>query len=342
MRHVEPGPSPVPAHEMHRYDQLRYRAFDERAACTVGLGPCKERGDEDPRAMARAVALGCNVLDTAPHVHRGGHERCVGEAVRIALASGICERDWLVVNTTVGWVPDLIENNIRTHGFARLRALVEERYIAPGVFSWPDLAHAGHVVAPNYIRHSVEQSLARMGLDRVDCVFLDSPHRQRAAVSPAEYRRRMLAAFAALEQLCARGLARCYGISSPVALDLDELVAMAAEVAGAGHRLRAVRAPFSLLRPDMRPLVDAAARLGLYVFAAGCLDGGAPRYELPDELAPHFGHEPDPVAAIRWVQSSPGVGTALFGSRDARHIQANLAAAARPPLDPAVYLGGAS
>ena len=331
-----------PTHDMHRSGELRYRTFDGRAACTVGLGPCKERGDENPRAVTRAIALGCNVLDTAPHVHRGLHERCVGEGVRIALAEGLCERDWLIVNTTVGWVPDLIENNIRTHGFARLRALVEERYIAPGVFSWHDLAHAGHVVAPGYIRHSVEQSLARMGLDRVDCVFLDAPTRQRAAVSPAEYRRRLLAALAALEQLCDRGLARCYGVSSPVEFDLGELVAMAVEVAGPGHRLRALRAPFSLLRPDMRPLVDAAARLGLHVFAAGCLDGGAPRYELPEALEPHFGHEPDPVTAIRWVHSAPGVGTALFGSRDARHVQANLAAAARPPLDPEVYLGGAS
>lgn len=327
---------------MQRYGQLRYRLFDDRAICTVGLGPCRERGEENPRAVMRAIALGCNVLDTAPHVHRGNHERCIGEAVRLAVSEGLCERDGLIINTTVGRVPDLIENNIRTHGFARLKALVEDRYIARGICSWHDLAHGDHIISPGFILHSLEQSLTRMGLDQIDCVFLESPLVQRSAVSAVEYRRRMIAAFATLEQLCAEGRARCYGISSPVALDLRELVALAEAAAGAGHRLRAVRAPFSLLRHDMRPLVDEAAMLGLYVFAAGCLDGGAPRYELPDELEPQLGHDPDPVTAIRWVEAAPGVGTALFGSRDARHIQANLSAAMRPPLEPAVYSGGPS
>lgn len=327
---------------MHRYGQLRRRMFADRAVCTVGLGPCRERGEESPRAVTRAIALGCNVLDTAPHIHRGDHERCIGEAVRLAVSEGLCERDALIINTTVGRVPDLIENNIRTHGFARLKALVEDRFIARGVCSWHDLAHGDHIIAPGYIRHGLEQSLTRIGLDHIDCVFLESPSIQRSAVSPGEYRRRMIAAFATLEQLCDEGRARCYGISSPVALDLGELVALAQAAAGAGHRLRAVRAPFSLLRHDMRPVVDDAATLGLYVFATGCLDGGAPRYEIPEALEAQLGHDADPATAIRWVESFPGVGTALFGSRDARHIQANLAAATRPPLDLVVYQGAPS
>lgn len=347
MRPIDPSPSPVRARPLEleatrRPARLRYRRFEDRAVCTVGLGPCRERGAEDPRAVARAVALGCNVLDTAPQVHRGEHERCVGEAVRLALSAGQCARDGLVVNTAVGRVPDLVHNNIRTLGFARLRALVEERYVARGTFAWHDLADSGHVLAPGFLRHSLGESLARLGLEHVDCVFLDSPTVHRGAVSPREYRRRLTTAFEALEGLCAEGRARCYGIATAVDLDLADLSDLAASIAGPAHRLRAVRVPFSLLRQDLRPLVDAAERLGLYVFAAGCLDGGAPRYQLPDELAARFGDDPDPAAAIRWAQDAPGVGTALFGSRDPRHVQANLAAATRPPLDPLIYRGGPS
>jgi aryl-alcohol dehydrogenase-like predicted oxidoreductase len=176
-----------------------------------------------------------------------------------------------------------------------------------------------------------------MGLSYVDCLFLDSPTLQRSAVNQREYERRLFAAFETLEALCASGKVRCYGISTDVAIDLDELFQIATSAGGSAPRFRALRAPFSLLRQDLRPLIEKAADLGLYVFAARCLDGGTPGYQLPDELEAHIGSLSDTAAAIQWVQSAPNIGTALVGSRDARHIRGNLAAAALPPLDPALY-----
>jgi aryl-alcohol dehydrogenase-like predicted oxidoreductase len=320
-----------------RFPHLRYRTFEQRGASTLGLGACRERGEDDPRAVVSAISLGCNVLDTAPHYRVGGHERCVGSAVRIAISDGVCDRDSLIITTKVGLIPDLIENNIRTHGFGRMKALVEERFVVPGIFTWHDLANGVHTIAPSYIRHSINQSLSRMGLENVDCLFLESPDVQLSAVNQREYHRRLFAAFETLEALCASGKVRSYGISTDAPIDLDELVQIAKSAAGSTPRLRALTVPFSLLRQDFRPMIDKAGDLGLYVFASGCLDGGTPGYQLPDELDAHLGSLCDSAAAIRWVQSAPNIGTALVGSRDARHIRNNLAAAALSPLSPALY-----
>jgi aryl-alcohol dehydrogenase-like predicted oxidoreductase len=328
------------SHDMaypHRGAPLRYRAFGGRRACTVGLGPCRERGEENPRALLAALGLGCNVFDTAAHLHRGAHERCVGEAVGLALSEGICDRDNLIVNLSVGRVPELVEKTIRTDGFGRLKALVEDEFVRRGIFGWSDLADGVHTIAPGFLRHTVERSLARTGLNHFDCVFVDSPTLQLKCVTPREFRRRFVAAVEALEGLCAEGSVRCYGIASTTPFDLAELVHFAKQAVGSAPRLQALRVPFSLLNPAMRPLIDKAAELGLYVFAAGALDGGTPLYQLPEALEPHLGYLSDAAAAIRWVESAPAVGTALFGSRDPRHVRANLAAAGMPPLDRTLY-----
>ena len=281
--------------------------------------------------------MGCNVLDTAPHYHGGAHELAVGEAIRTAMLGGTCQRDALVVNTKVGKVLDLIEHNPRKLGFGRCKALIEERYVARGLFGWHEVAAGIHTFAPAFIRYSLAASLERLSLEQVDCVFLDSPELQRTSVSSTEYDRRLRAAFETLEEVCELGQARAYGIATASELDLDALMSIARDVAGSDPRLRALRVPLSLLRPGLLDLARRAADAGLYVFASGCVDGGAPGYQLPAELDASLGHLSDPSAAVRWATSAPHVGTALVGSRDIRHIRQNLSAAAMPHIDAGFY-----
>jgi aryl-alcohol dehydrogenase-like predicted oxidoreductase len=298
-------------------------------ASTIGLGACREAGDEDPEVIALAIRLGCNVVDTAPHYHGGAHERAVGAAIRLA---GACQRDALVVSTKVGRVPELVEHNRRTLGFGKLKAYIEQQFIARGLFAWDDLAHSQHTFAPAYVRYSVERSLDRLGLDRVDCVFLDAPELQLGIASRHGFASRMRAAFEMLESLCDARRVACYGIATAIPLDLEQLVELAREIAGARHRLRALQVPLSLLQQGLLGTVARAAELGLHVVARGCLDGGSPGYRIPPALADLVGDVPDATAAIRWTRSAPGVGTALFGSRDARHVRSNIAAAKLPLL----------
>ena len=316
---------------------LRDRAFGDRRASCVGLGACRAPGDEAPRVIATALAHGCTVLDTAPHYHRGAHERAIGEAIRLADAA--CPRASLVVCTKVGYVPELREPTRTTLGCARLKAFVERRYVVPRVFAWDELAHSDHTFAPAFVRASVVRSLEALGLTELDCVFLEAPELQQDVTSAAGFLRRVAGACEALEQLCAERCVRAYGLSTNADLDPATFLAIARGVAGQGHHFRAVRAPFSLLRRDAAgaKVLARAAALGLYTIAAGCLDGGAPAYDLHGPLGGEFGEVPDAVAALRWASSAPFVQTALFGSRDPRHVRANLAAAATDPLPARLY-----
>ncbi|MCH9685781.1 MAG: aldo/keto reductase [Deltaproteobacteria bacterium] len=333
----EPEPPCASRNYADRFPALPFRRWQGQHVSTVGLGPCRERGHDHAASMLAAVAAGCNVLDMAPHPDQDGYERCLGEAIRSAAGQGIGARAALAINATVGLVSDLMVHTIRRHGFARLKHLVEQRYVRPGLFGWHELAASCYTLSPGYLRYSIEQTLARAGLDYLDCVFVDHPEIHRRTASPAEFHRRLVAAFATLEQLCCEGTIRGYGIASPEPVALDELLALARTAAGGAPRLSALRVPYSLLRPEMWPLVKEASARGLHVFATGCLDGGTPQYQIPDELDEQLGELNDPAIAIRWVQSAPGVGTAVFGSRDRRHIRANLAAARLPRLPSALY-----
>ena len=52
-----------------RFPGLDYGTFADRRVCTVGLGPCRERGQDDPRAVVQAVAQAARIAGAA---HRKG------------------------------------------------------------------------------------------------------------------------------------------------------------------------------------------------------------------------------------------------------------------------------
>lgn len=278
-----------------------------------------------------AIASGINVLDTARHFHAGSHERAVGQGIVTAIDAGLCSREDLLVCSTIGPVPELITRNVQQLGFGRVKAFVEERFISRGLFDWHDLSASRYTLAPRYLREVTERSLHDLGLTQVDCLFVDALAVHARAVSTAELRRRLQAAFAEIAALHQEGTIRSWGIASSEALDLEPIISAATEV-GAHESLRGLRVPFSLLQPRLRAMIDAAAERGWYVLATGVLDGGAPQYQLPDELDVALGMHSDPAAAIQWVQSAPGITTAVFGTRDQRHLRANVAAACLPEL----------
>lgn len=319
----------------HRFPRLRYRPLSlgptPKAACSIGLGAARARGEEDPAIVVAAIAAGINVLDTAPHFHAGAHQGCVGQAVRTAIESGVCSREDLIVNATLGPVPELIEHNAAAHGFGHVKAIVESQFIAKGLLQWHDLSASRETIAPAYLRHRVAQTLTQTGLSYLDCLFVDSLAIHQRSVSPRELTRRLRGAFEMLETLCEEGWIRSYGLSTSEPLELAPILEVEAR-STRRSRLRALRVGYSLLAPGLRPLIDLAQRRGLCVFATGCLDGGTPGYELPPELDEAVGTHPDAAAAIAWTQSGPGIDTAIFATRDPRHLRANLAAATLPPL----------
>ncbi|MRX44737.1 aldo/keto reductase [Agromyces kandeliae] len=113
-------------------------------------------GDDEARAAVDAAwAAGIRYFDTAPHYGLGLSERRLGEALRDR------PRDEFVLSTKVGrlLVPSgSPEGTMDDGGFAVPATLRRE---------W-DLSRDG-------IRRSVDESLERLGLDRIDIAYLHDP-----------------------------------------------------------------------------------------------------------------------------------------------------------------------
>jgi predicted aldo/keto reductase-like oxidoreductase len=120
---------------------------------------------------------------------------------------------------------------------------------------------------------------------------------------------------------------------------------VAEEVAGKGHRFRAIQLPFNLAMPEaavmstqpsgrkLDPLLQVARAQGLMVFASASLLQGQLSQGLPQEFYSWFpGMRTDAQRAIQFVRSTPGITCALLGMSNVKHVQENLATAARAPM----------
>ena len=118
----------------------------------AGLGNLFEAiGDDDARALLRtALADGCRSFDTAPHYGNGLSEHRMGNALREV------PRDEVVISTKVGRLLLPSANAPREqNGYVDVLPFVQQF----------DYSEAG-------VRRSVEDSLRRLGLARIDVAFV--------------------------------------------------------------------------------------------------------------------------------------------------------------------------
>jgi D-threo-aldose 1-dehydrogenase len=264
--------------------------------------------DDDARAAVDAAwDGGIRAFDTAPHYGLGLSERRLGEALRHR------PRDEYVISTKVGrlldpvGVPDAIGRD--TEGYA-----VPARYIRRFDYS------------ADGVRRSLEASLTRLGLDRVDIALIHDPddHGEQA----------LREAYPALEKLRAEGTVRAIGVGMNQAALLTRFVCEtdvdAVLVAGR----------YTLLDKSAgQELLPAALRRGVSVIAGGVFNSGvlaAPGagatydyHTAPDELigrasllareCARFG-VPLRAAAARFPLTHPAVASVLIGARSAAEI----------------------
>jgi len=321
---------------------------------SIGIGtylghPDPETDARYVEAIRRAVALGCNVIDTAIHYRFQRSERCVGEALRQLLAQGF-RREELVIATKGGHVPyegDWPEDPQR---------YIEEHFLRTGVARREDFVN-GHCIAPAYLRHQLEQSRRNLGLETVDVYFIHNPEEQLAAIPREEFWKRLRAAFAALEEAAAEGRIRFYGTATwtayrapahaPDALALVEVEAIAREVGGPAHRFRFVQLPYNLAMPEAArrrnqprgggwgTLLEVAGDLGITVWASAALMQGRLARSWPLGLQRAFpAGLSEAQRALQFARSTPGITTALVGMSRVPHVEHNLALAGLPLLPP--------
>lgn len=276
-----------------------------------------ERADEDVEGvLATAWDAGIRYFDTAPHYGLGLSEERLGRF----LAGK--PRDDYVVSTKVGRLirddPEWDGTSLDTQAFAvpasRRRVL---DYSASGV------------------RQSLEESLTRLGLDRVDVVFVHDP----PGASEVEQ------AIAALADLRAEGLVSAIGTGS---LSPEALLAT---VRTGQADLVMVANRYTLLNQDAAPeVLDACDEFGTRIVAAGVFHGGilarppapgaiydyAPASEevlaraiAIDEVCAAHGVEVA-TAAMRYPTLDPRVVSLVVGAGRAEHIDQSIARMSAP------------
>lgn len=333
-------------HEQH------FRRMGDLYLSSIGLGTYLGAADTATdgmyeEAILRAVALGCNVLDTAVNYRCQRSERAIGRALSRLLAEGKVQRDEILIATKGGFLA--YDETPPPDPWAYL----QEKYVSPGIIAPQDIIANCHCIAPAYLQQQLDMSLKNLNCSAVDVYYLHNPETQLDDVPRKEFNSRMRAAFGWLEENVRSGKIRAYGLAtwsgflaSPQEdghLSLEQMVLLAKEAGGEGHHFKVIQLPYHLKMPQAHvrrnqrigdlelTVLEAAVHLGLYVMTSAplaqrhLLSGLSPKIErvLP-------GLETAAQRAIQFVRSTPGVGTALVGMQQAPHVEENLKLARMP------------
>jgi D-threo-aldose 1-dehydrogenase len=274
-------------------------------------------------AQARAVVdaaweAGVRSFDTAPHYGLGLSEQRLGAALADR------PRSEFTLSTKVGrlLVPDPAGARRDTEGFA---------VTTPYRRVW-DFSAAG-------VLRSLESSLERLGLDRVDVVYLHDPddHWEQAVGE----------ALPALVEL------REQGVISAVGVGMNQWQMPARFVRESDVDVVMLAGRYTLLeQPALAEFLPLCAERGVDVIAAGVFNSGLlARQEVPDDATHDYRAAPAdvidrarriaavcarhgttlPTAALWFPFGHPAVTGAVVGARAEAEIRANTAALAVPP-----------
>jgi D-threo-aldose 1-dehydrogenase len=268
--------------------------------------------DDAQGALAAAWDSGLRYFDTAPHYGLGLSERRFGAA----LAGR--PRDEFVVSTKIG------------------RVLVPNQARQPGVDPEGFAVAATSVRVRDYTRdgvlRSLESSLERLQLERIDVVFVHDPD--------DFYRAALDGAFPALEELRSQGIIRSYGAG----MNQSEMLADFVRNTDLDVVLLAGR--YTLFEQgaldELLPLCgqrDVSVVAG-GVFNSGLLATSRPGPEAtynyapaPPEVLARVSRIADvcerhsvalPAAAVQFVLSHPLIATACLGARSAAEVRRNV------------------
>jgi aryl-alcohol dehydrogenase-like predicted oxidoreductase len=332
-----------------------FREFQGLKISSIGLGTYLGEHDTGTDAqyrdaIMRAVELGCNLIDTAVNYRFQQSERTIGQALATLFEQGRLQRDELVIATKGGFIPF---DGGPPRSQQEFLGYIEKTFIQPGIIQPADLVAGCHCMTPSYLQHQLDTSLDNLGLECVDIYFVHNPETQLEEVPRVDFVQRIRTAFQALESRVTAGKMRWYGTATWEGfrrpseaqdyLALGELVSAAHDVGSAGHHFRVIQLPHNLAMPEaltqqnqqvnsqtLSPL-EAAQAFGIYVLCSASILQSRLTRGLPNVLGQVFRLDTDAQRAIQFVRSSPGVGSALIGMKQVRHVEENLAVAKVPP-----------
>jgi D-threo-aldose 1-dehydrogenase len=289
---------------------------------TAPLGDLYARLD-DATAIAtveRAFALGINLLDTSPLYGRGLSEHRCGTAIRRA------SRQDIVLCTKVGrWMdpfraPDDVAGFV---GGQPHRAVFDYSY--------------------DGTMRSVEQSLLRLGTDRLDLLLIHDVDVWTHGVDAIEerFRQAMSGAYVALDKLRSEGVVAGIGVG----VNEAEMCVRFAKAGRFDTMLLAGR--YSLLeQPALPEFLPLAERQGIGVMLGGVFNSGilatgavpGAKYNYKDAPAEILSKVADiervcaahgvalPTAALHFALGHPAVASVVLGGQSPQEVERNVAA----------------
>lgn len=273
----------------------------------------REVPDEDARAAVDAAwDAGVRYFDTAPHYGLGLSERRLGAALAARA------RDDYVLSTKVGRLLEPVDV---------VDGLDDEGFLVPAAHRrrW-DFTRDG-------IRRSLSESLARLGADRVDIVYLHDPDDHWNEVVET--------GFPALAELRAEGAVTAIGAGMNQAKMLADLVRHA------DPDVLMLAGRYTLLEQDaLDDLLPLCEERNVAVVAAGVFNSGLLARPWPsDDARYEYGGAPPalveraraiakvcerhgttlPAAAIAFPLAHPAVVSVCVGARSAEQMERNAA-----------------
>ncbi len=305
---------------------IHQRRFSERgpALSELSLGCAqlgnlyREVGDGDARATVdSAWGLGVRYFDTAPHYGLGLSERRLGAA----LASR--PRDAYVLSSKVGRLLEPIGNP---------RGLDDDCYVVAATHRrvW-DFSRDG-------VRRSLEESLRRLGLDRIDIAYLHDPDDHIEAV--------IATGFPALAEL------RDEGMVAAIGAGMNDAPGLARLVRETDMDVVMLAGRYTLLEQEsLDDLLPLCVERGVGVVAAGVFNSGLLARPQPSSEA-KYNYETAPgelldrartiaavcerhgtslpSAAIAFPLAHPAVVSVCLGARSAKQMEQNVALYGEP------------
>ncbi|AZC12646.1 aldo/keto reductase [Microbacterium sp. ABRD28] len=271
--------------------------------------------DEARRILETAWDSGVRYFDTAPHYGLGLSERRLGAFLRDK------PRDEYVLSTKVG---RLLRPNPDHTGGLDLAA----------DFHVPDTLRRVWDLSADGIRRSLDESRERLGIERIDIVYVHDPERHDLEQALAE-------ALPALEAERAAGTVAAVGIGSMSSESI------AACVRGADLDVVMIAGRYTLLeQPAAADALPACRERGTAVVAASVFNSGLLAAERPTRAGRYeYGAVPDavwervqriadvceawsvalPAAAVQYPLRDPLVRSVVVGGSRPGHLTANAA-----------------
>ncbi|AXH37202.1 aldo/keto reductase [Humibacter sp. BT305] len=275
----------------------------------------RETTDEEARAAVDAAwEAGIRYFDTAPHYGIGLSERRLGEA----LAGR--DRDTYVLSTKVGRLlvptPELAAAGERDDDGFAVPATHRRRW---------DFSRDG-------VLRSIEESLERLGLDRIDIAYLHDPDQHWEAASTT--------GIAALRELRDQGVVRAIGAG------MNQSAMLARFVRECDVDVVMMAGRLTLLdRTAEEDLLPAAEEHGVSIVAAAVYNSGLlSRPEVPDDAKFDYDQAPPellrrarrmaelcreagvtlPDAAVQFPLRHPAVASVVVGVRTAEQVRSTV------------------